>query len=90
MEMLPESEPVWVLIEVEGVRRGFRTNRAFRDFLRRMGIPYRRIGKRTFVDPREIDRAIERLPIARTAPTEDAIKQQIAASIRELPKRRRQ
>lgn len=65
---MDQAVPMWVLLHVEGARRGFRNALAFRRWCRGRGIPVRRDGKMLWVSPADIDRAIEALPAPAAAP----------------------
>lgn len=61
----PVAAPRWRRIEAEAVARGFSSTRALREWCMRRGVTLREENHRdTWVNPAEIDAAVERLPAA--------------------------
>lgn len=61
----PVAAPRWRRIEAEAVARGFSSTRALREWCMRRGVTLREENHRdTWVNPSEIDAAVERLPAA--------------------------
>lgn len=65
------TRPAWVLLAVEAHSRGFRSPLAFRRWCRSRGIPIRPDGRKQWVAPADVDRAVATIsPEAK--PSEDA------------------
>ena len=60
--------PRWVLLAQEAATRGFRNVLAFRRWCRRRGVPIRLDGRKQWVSPVDVDRAISMLPAEVSAP----------------------
>lgn len=62
------ATPRWVSLAAEATRRGYTTT-AFRRWCERHSVPIREGSHRdAWVSPAEVDRAVEGLPLATTAP----------------------
>ncbi len=65
------ARPAWVLLAVEARSRGFRSALAFRRWCRRRGVPIRPDGRKQWVAPVDVDRAVATIAPETTA-SEDA------------------
>lgn len=65
------ARPAWVLLAVEARSRGFRSTLAFRRWCRRRGVPIRPDGRKQWVAPADVDRAVATIS-PETTPSEDA------------------
>jgi hypothetical protein len=78
--------PAWVLLHVEARTRGFRSALAFRRWCRRRGVPIRPDGRKQWVAPQDVDRAVATIPPEST-PCEDAATtalDPVASGVRDL------
>lgn len=90
MEPLASPEqavrPAWVLLAVEARSRGFRSTLAFRRWCRRRGVPIRPDGRKQWVAPVDVDRAVATISPETTA-SEDAATvdlDPVASGVRDL------
>lgn len=80
------ARPAWVLLAVEARSRGFRSTLAFRRWCRRRGVPIRPDGRKQWVAPVDVDRAVATIS-PETAPSEDATTgdvDPVASGVRDL------
>ncbi|MFO0652327.1 MAG: hypothetical protein U0326_39275 [Polyangiales bacterium] len=61
--------PTWVLLHIEATARGFRNALAFKRWCIRREVVIKRDGKRLWVAPSDVDRAVERLPSRAVEPS---------------------
>ncbi len=61
------ARPAWVLLAVEARSRGFRSTLAFRRWCRRRGVPIRPDGRKQWVAPVDVDRAVATIAPETTA-----------------------
>lgn len=54
------ADPEYVLVSYEARRRGFRNTLALVRFSRRVDVTFKKVGKKQFVRPRDLDEAIAR------------------------------
>lgn len=57
-EQVPRQRPAWVLLSEEARARGFRNVLAFRRWCRRRAVPIRTDGRKQWVAPADVDRAV--------------------------------
>jgi hypothetical protein len=83
---IPESandvrSPGWVLLAAEAKARGFRNALAFRRWCRRRGVRLLKDGKHLWVNPSEVDRAVEALGAAPAEDPSDAERKMALAAV---------
>ena len=54
------ADPEYVLVPYEARRRGFKNTLALARFCRRIDVTFKKVGKKQFVRPRDLDEAIAR------------------------------
>jgi len=74
-ELSPVNDPTprWRRIEAEAIRRGFSSTRAFRSWCLTRAVLVREDNQRdTWVNPAEVDAAVERMPVVARRRVRDA------------------
>ena len=78
------ADPEYVLVPYEARRRGFKNTLALARFCRRIEVTFKKVGKKQFVRPRDLDEAIAR----GNSPRQDDMPTNIAHAVDVLKGRR--
>lgn len=78
------ADPEYVLVPYEARRRGFKNTLALARFCRRVDVSFKKVGKKQFVRPRDLDEAIAR----GSCPRQDDTPSNIAHAVDVLKRRR--
>ncbi len=80
----PLVRPAWVLLAEEARQRGFRNVLAFRRWCRRRGVAIRPDGRKQWIAPGDVDRAIAALPAVAETPPPGALNVAVADAVAAL------